>query len=736
MSEAMPKPVLPPAALERRQETSELAIHCAVVWVNKAAKGSSQWSDTCCERQLAQYRFRKRLKTLNVLVKYVYMALALFETPSWCLVEPFCLEREGMYSWNFPLMPFQVSNTLEILCLLYLAQVCWRRRRTLGEAAKNSGWHIFRAVLILVALTDCAVAIFNTIGIVPGSFRLCRLCRPLIFMCHTKFIRLTLNRLGSAFLEFWTVLASLALCVIFFVWLAIVIFARSTEGQHHFSNWFASLASLWILFTTANFPDVMIDSYKESRASFCFFFVYLVISLYLLNNILLASVYDAYKEKLREQLRDFDEQKAVAIERAFCLLAEEEPEGAQAIGLQRWMTFFAAYCEHAVGPGSSRDDHFIRQRAFETFQALDSDGSGYISHEEFQLVVHSLSDPKIYIPLRPIPQVGNTCWGRSVRIVMQKGVKLPGGRMPWWMVVDLVVLLEILFAFAQTCKFVEGHFDDGRLMPSCVWFWLLTLTTLFLFADVVLQMITFGPERYWNNQRLRHRFDVFSISLLVGFEIAACIPACPPDFLLRTLLMLHISRAVCLVQHIKPLRYLVAMVAHLVPVYHQLGLLLFLVYYIFATLGIQLFGGLIYEGNEALAPTGFAAGEYWPLNFNDFPSGMVTLFVLMVVNNWFVVADGFMAVTDDSAAVFFVLFFVCANLVVLNILIALILDSSATVQDQLQARALHWQDGDAPQRSFSQGGREFLLRRLLMNDERLDTPHAERNPDRAVTFPR
>ena len=64
------------------------------------------------------------------------------------------------------------------------------------------------------------------------------------------------------------------------------------------------------------------------------------------------------------------------------------------------------------------------------------------------------------------------------------------------------------------------------------------------------------------------------------------------------------------------------------------GLLLFLVYYIFATLGIQLFGGLIYEGNEALAPTGFAAGEYWPLNFNDFPSGMVTLFVLMVVNNW------------------------------------------------------------------------------------------------------
>ena len=36
-------------------------------------------------------------------------------------------------------------------------------------------------------------------------------------------------------------------------------------------------------------------------------------------------------------------------------------------------------------------------------------------------------------------------------------------------------------------------------------------------------------------------------------------------------LRLHISRGVCLTEHIQPLRYLAALVAHLVPVYHQLG---------------------------------------------------------------------------------------------------------------------------------------------------------------------
>ena len=62
-----------------------------------------------------------------------------------------------------------------------------------------------------------------------------------------------------------------ALCVIFFVWLGIVIFARSKEGSDYFYEWSNSLASLWILFTTANFPDVMIDAGWEFVFFFCEF---------------------------------------------------------------------------------------------------------------------------------------------------------------------------------------------------------------------------------------------------------------------------------------------------------------------------------------------------------------------------------------------------------------------------------------------------------------------------------
>jgi len=729
------------------------AIDVAVIWVSKAGKGSTQWTDTASLRQLKHYKFRKQLKPLTVLIKYLFLALAFFEVPSWCLNpsrdQGSCLTREGLYSWNIPLLPFQVSNALDIFCLLYLAQTFWHRHRSLKHAAKTRCWHILRSVLVVLALVDCSVAIFNTGGIVPGSFRVCRVCRPLIFMCTTKFLRRTLNRLFLAFLHFWTVLASLALCVIFFVWLGIVIFARSKEGSDYFDEWSNALASLWILFTTANFPDVMIDAYNVSRMSFFFFFSYLVISLYLLNNILLATVYDAYKGQLRLQLHTFYRKKAHSLDRAFHLLttrtatadgdvaagmAREGTHRARfreveaSIDLQKWMEFFTAYC-HAANGGcvrSQRDQSFIEQRGRQTFQALDSDSSGMISKDEFKLVVHVLSDPEVYIPLRPIPEAGSTSWGRRLRYFFKEGIGMPflRSRVPWWVLVDLVVLLEMAFAFVQTCIFVSpmgGKFDDAPLMPGSVWFRLLACTTAIFFFDTSLHIVTFGFERYWNRRRLRHRFDVLSISALCGVEIAACCFQSPPDYLLRTLLALHISRGVCLTEHIQPLRYLAALVAHLVPVYHQLGLLLFLVYYVFATIGVQLFGGQIYDGHPALKGSGFAEGEYWSLNFNDFPSGLVTLFCLMVVNNWFVVADGFLKVTNKSASIFFVAFFVTTNLVVLNILMTLILESSSTVREELQAKR-NDDETDAPQRSWSRGAREFFLQRMLLNEEeRLDT---------------
>lgn len=54
---------------------------------------------------------------------------------------------------------------------------------------------------------------------------------------------------------------------------------------------------------------------------------------------------------------------------------------------------------------------------------------------------------------------------------------------------------------------------------------------------MILQIVTFGLDRFWNRRRLRHRFDLLSISALCGLEIASCCFSSPPDSLLHRLMV-------------------------------------------------------------------------------------------------------------------------------------------------------------------------------------------------------
>ena len=72
------------------------------------------------------------------------------------------------------------------------------------------------------------------------------------------------------------------------------------------------------------------------------------------------------------------------------------------------------------------------------------------------------------------------------------------------------------------------------------------------------------------------------------------------------------------------------------------------------------------------------------MNFNDFPASLVTLFHIMVVNNWFVTCNMFCIVTGTIwPRLFFVLFWVLTVLIMLNIVIAFVLEIYNSVSDEI-----------------------------------------------------
>ena len=56
----------------------------------------------------------------------------------------------------------------------------------------------------------------------------------------------------------------------------------------------------------------------------------------------------------------------------------------------------------------------------------------------------------------------------------------------------------------------------------------------------------------------------------------------------------------------------------------------------------------------------------------------------MIVNNWFVICDGFVAVTSPWARVFFVTFYVCGPLVILNIAVAAVMDAFLSIVERAE----------------------------------------------------
>ena len=109
---------------------------------------------------------------------------------------------------------------------------------------------------------------------------------------------------------------------------------------------------------------------------------------------------------------------------------------------------------------------------------------------------------------------------------------------------------------------------------------------------------------------------------------------------------------------------------------------LFLIMCAFAQIGIPIFGGLIYETNPALNNTQFAASKYYANNMNDFASAMVTMFELLIVNNWFVLMDGYVAACDSQfARIFFVAYYVVCPMVLFNLVISYVLEKH---EEQLQ----------------------------------------------------
>uniref|UniRef100_A0A8U7MBN1 Two pore segment channel 2 n=1 Tax=Corvus moneduloides TaxID=1196302 RepID=A0A8U7MBN1_CORMO len=414
-----------------------------------------------------------------------------------------------------------------------------------------------------------------------------------------------------------------------------LLFARTKDNQQdkewvvYFRNLPESLTSLLVLLTTANNPDVMIPAYSKNRAYSIFFILFTVLGNLFLMNLLTAIIYNQFRGYLLKSVQSSLFRRRLGIRAAFEVLSSLKETPASSLKMRSCDQLSAAQFQ-------------------KLFEELDKDAiKQHPPSPEYQS--HFMQKMQFAFGHPYFGYLGN--------------------------VVALANIISICVVLVMDADKQPSERDDFFLGAINCFF------ILYYLLEMLLKILAMGLKRYLSYPS--NRFDgLLTVILLVSVLLAYIFLDLRPEFMgllslwdmVRLVNMLIVFRFLRIIPNMKVIAF---------PSTTRISLLV--VFYAFAITGIMLFQGAVVPlGNTSAANTTNDNGtlqcgtyeqlEYWPNNFDDFAAAVVTLWDVMVVNNWQVFLDAFSRYSSPWAKIYFVAWWLISSVIWVNLFVALLLE--------------------------------------------------------------
>ncbi|KAK7476229.1 hypothetical protein BaRGS_00032505 [Batillaria attramentaria] len=544
------------------------------------------------------------------------LALALFEKPA--------LPGASVPYWG--------TMLIEVVCIAFfilrvLHAMKFQEPKIFWKDTKN---YMVIGTIVLTVIDMIAYIVW--INVAPDTHPV-RWSRPLrvlfiINFSDGKQIRRAFRNIRRTVPDILNVLILFMLSVCLFALLAFKLFYKRpnliyANGDPYFKSYGDAVWDLYVLVTTANNPDVMMPAYNYTAWYAIFFIIYLVICLYIFMSIVLAAIYNNYKKNLKNEVKSAVYSKRQKLIKAFGIV-KVDMNGKEAVTPNRWKQLMSV-----VLPTKSAEQIDLLNKV------LDTNGDSYIYRAEFlnlsDLLHVELTEVKDRQTLleKLMPTIyRSTCSNFLQMIVRHK-----------------------IFRYAFDLLIFANAFFIGFDVDSADWFFL-TIFSL----EILLKLYVFGPKQFF--QRLWNMFDFFVIggaviASLVEFIIGDTISE---EFnMLDTLLVLRVLRLFKLFGSIKRFKIVIQTIVNIGPSIVTYGGVIFVFYYFFAIIGMEIFQGLIKDfgynendtdvshlwcGNPKLKDTTFYRLKYCKNNFDDIIKAFVLMFELSVVNQWHDILGG------------------------------------------------------------------------------------------------
>uniref|UniRef100_A0A8C4LLJ7 Voltage-dependent T-type calcium channel subunit alpha n=1 Tax=Equus asinus asinus TaxID=83772 RepID=A0A8C4LLJ7_EQUAS len=241
------------------------------------------------------------------------------------------------------------------------------------------------------------------------------------------------------------------------------------------------------------------------------------------------------------------------------------------------------------------------------------------------------------------------------------------------------------------------HYNQPTSLETALKYCNYMFTTVFV-LEAVLKLVAFGLRRFFKDRWNQLDLAIVLLSVmgitLEEIEINAALPINPT--IIRIMRVLRIARVLKLLKMATGMRALLDTVVQALPQVGNLGLLFMLLFFIYAALGVELFGKLVCNDENP------CEGMSRHATFENFGMAFLTLFQVSTGDNWNgIMKDTLRDCTQDErgclsslqfvSPLYFVSFVLTAQFVLINVVVAVLMkhldDSNKEAQEDAEMDA-------------------------------------------------
>jgi len=428
------------------------------------------------------------------------------------------------------------------------------------------------------------------------------------------------------------------------------------------------MVRLVVLISTENYPDVMLPAFKANKSYFLYFIVFIFIGMFLLLSVLLAVIVEFWLSYLKKTNDSEKRKERLGITKAFIWIDKDQN---YYIKEHSWNELILLLKKDFT----KLQSHFM-------FQMLDWEQKGQLDVLDFLNIAEAL---KLHYTLKDADTaIENTEIGQFARRILSYCFQITffGLMTPKTVSVQTI---SILFSFIHTILSVV-HYTTIPQTYIIVRTTINTVLLLVLLSEVLLRIMASGSGFF---HPLINKWEVLSISsafiAMIGYWItwlsslktsSGAIEDTMPqaDDFFRIVWESFILYKLCL--QFRAVSGNIVFMYKVLAVLIELFFFILIIMYVFLGIGLELFA-IADDGDE-----NYFAHYGCKLGFIDPTCGLITLMQLITTSNWHSVMNSVYKASGWWAYIYFMLFYIAIDLILLDLMIAIAIEMYNAVSRQ------------------------------------------------------